>query len=314
MVLNPVADLLANRRLLIVADGALQYIPFAALPEPAAEEQPLIVDHEIVNLPSASTVAVLRRAFGDRQRADRLVAVLADPVFDPTDPRLKAKRPRAGPAAPVATAPDVDRVIRSVGLLTDRGTLSRLPFTRDEADAILALAPAGQVTRAVDFKANRAAATGTDLSRYRVVHLATHGLLDAEHPELSGIVLSLVDEHGAPQDGVLRLHEVYNLKWSAELVVLSACQTALGKEIRGEGLIGLTRGFMYAGAERVLASLWNVNDGATAQFMKRFYQGLFTQGLRPAAALRAAQVEMWRRQSTRAPYYWAAFVLQGDWK
>jgi CHAT domain-containing protein len=146
------------------------------------------------------------------------------------------------------------------------------------------------------------------------VHLATHGLLDTEHPELSGVVFSLVDEHGTAQEGFLRLHEIYNLKWSAELVVLSACQTALGKEIRGEGLVGLTRGFMYAGAERVLASVWNVNDGATAQFMKRFYQGLFTKQLRPAAALRQAQVEMWKRAPTRAPYYWAAFVLQGDWR
>jgi CHAT domain-containing protein len=131
---------------------------------------------------------------------------------------------------------------------------------------------------------------------------------------LSGIVLSLVDEQGRAQDGFLRLHEVYNLNWSADLVVLSACQTALGKQINGEGLVGLTRGFMHAGSKRVLASLWNVNDGMTALFMKHFYHGLIGKGLQPSAALRAAQIEMWKRKSSAAPYYWAAFVLQGDWK
>jgi CHAT domain-containing protein len=152
------------------------------------------------------------------------------------------------------------------------------------------------------------------VSRSRIVHLATHGLLDTERPDLSGIVLSLFDEQGRPQEGFLRLHEVYNLDWSADLVVLSACQTALGREIRGEGLVGLTRGFMYGGAERVMASLWSVNDIVTAQFMKRFYQGLFGKGLSPAAALRLAQVETWRRPSSQSAYYWAAFVLQGEWR
>src|SRR5205814_10361889 len=131
-----------------------------------------------------------------------------------------------------------------------------------------------------DFKANRATATNTDLSQYRIVHLATHGLLNSQHPELSGVVLSLVDEQGRPQDGFLRLHEIYNLKLSADLVVLSACQTALGKDVRGEGLVGLTRGFMYAGAARVVACLWKVDDRATAEFMNGFYGSrLDVQGL-----------------------------------
>ena len=127
-------------------------------------------------------------------------------------------------------------------------------------------------------------------------------------------MLSLVDAQGKPQDGFLRLHEIYSLKLPAELVVLSACQTALGKEIKGEGLVGLTRGFMYAGAARVLASLWKVDDRATAELMKQFYQGMIKDGLRPAAALRAAQVAMWKQQRWQEPYYWAAFVLQGEWK
>jgi CHAT domain-containing protein/Tfp pilus assembly protein PilF len=318
MVLGPVAGRLSNQRLLIVADGALQYVPFAALPAPEVghkspeDDRPLMIDHEIVSLPSASVMAVLRKELGGRPAAEKLVAVLADPVFDAQDPRLKRQPVATQGRAPLPA--ELERAVRSAGLADDRGALSRLPFTRDEADAILALAPARDSARALDFKASRATVTAAELGRYRIVHLATHGVLNTEHPELSGLVLSLVDDRGNAQDGFLRLHEVYNLRWPADLVVLSACQTALGAEIKGEGLVGLTRGFMYAGAERVLASLWNVNDSATAVFMTEFYQGLFTRRLTPAAALRAAQIEMWKRKSWRSPYFWAGFVLQGEWR
>lgn len=152
------------------------------------------------------------------------------------------------------------------------------------------------------------------LSQYRVLHFATHGLLNSEHPELSGIVFSLVDKEGNPQDGFLRLHEVYNLQFNADLIVLSACETGLGKEIKGEGLIGLTRGFMHAGAPRVVASLWNVDDLATAELMKLFYQRMLKDGLSPAAALRAAQFEMSKQKRWASPYFWAGFMLQGEWK
>ena len=153
-----------------------------------------------------------------------------------------------------------------------------------------------------------------ELARYRIVHFATHGVLDDKRPELSGLLLSMVNEHGRQQDGFLGLNSIYNLKLSAELVVLSACQTGLGKEVKGEGLIGLTRGFMYAGAARVVASLWKVDDEATAELMKRFYRRMLQDNMPAAAALRAAQVEMWQQKQWRSPYYWASFVLQGDWK
>jgi CHAT domain-containing protein len=192
--------------------------------------------------------------------------------------------------------------------------ISRLPATRDEAAAIVALVPEAERKLALNFDTSRAAATSDELSQYRLIHFATHGLLNSQHPELSGIVLSLVDQQGQPQDGFLRLHEIYNLKLPAELVVLSACQTGLGKEVKGEGLVGLTRGFMYAGAARVMASLWKVDDRATAALMKNFYQGMVKDGLRPAAALRAAQVQMWKQRRWQEPYYWAAFALQGEWK
>src|SRR5262249_7674254 len=151
-------------------------------------------------------------------------------------------------------------------------------YTRAEADSIVALAPKDQTLEALDFDASRDRAMSADLGQYRMVHFAAHGLLNSDHPELSGIVLSLVDAQGRQQDGFLRLYEIYNMRLRADLVVLSACQTALGREVRGEGLIGLTRGFMYAGSPRVVATLWSVKDEATAELMKRFYQGMLKEG------------------------------------
>jgi CHAT domain-containing protein len=183
-----------------------------------------------------------------------------------------------------------------------------------EADEIAQLAGDKRNLKAVDFSANRSMVMDEKLSDYRIVHFATHGLINNQHPDLSGIVLSLVDEHGRPQNGFLRLYDIYNLKLNADLVVLSACQTALGKQINGEGLVGLTRGFMYAGAPRVVASLWRIDDRATAEMMRRFYQGMLKDGLRPAAALRAAQVSMLSEKRWQSPHYWAAFTLQGEWR
>ena len=244
-----------------------------------------MVQHEVISLPSASTLAVLRQEIKGRQPAPNVVAVLADPVFDSNDPRVDktARRSESGGPQQAQKAEDTrapeetqtallsttlteGRLTRSaveVGL--DRGGephFARLAFSRREAQDILASAPAGKGMMAVDFEANLQTATDPELARYRIVHFATHGLLNSEHPELSGLVLSLVDERGRLQDGFLQLQDIYNLNLPADLVVLSACETALGKEIRGEGLMGLTRGFMYAGAGRVIASLWKVDDVA----------------------------------------------------
>jgi CHAT domain-containing protein len=189
-----------------------------------------------------------------------------------------------------------------------------LPFTRQEAEAIYSLTRAddGRM-KALDFDANLTTATSSELSQYRVVHFATHGLLNSIHPELSGLVLSLFDSRGKPRNGFLKLRDIYDLHLSADLVVLSACQTALGKEIKGEGLIALTRAFMHAGAPRVVASLWKVDDVATAELMQRFYKGVLAEKVRPAAALRAAQISMLKQKQWAAPYYWAAFVMQGEY-
>ena len=309
MILGPVAAELKDKRLLIVSDGVLHYIPFAGLPDPA-DSQALIVDHEVVMAPSASVVGLLRQETANRKPASKTVAVLADPVFSNNDPRVAAAR--LGRPAPIDK--DVPMVALRSGAESGLDGLRRLRFSRQEADAIARLAGSDGKLEAVDFAASRKLATSAELGQYRVVHFATHGIINNNHPELSGIVLSLVDEKGQPQNGFLRLYDLYNLKLSADLVVLSACQTALGKEIRGEGLVGLTRGFMYAGAPRVIASLWQIDDRASAEFMKRFYEAMLSQKLRPAAALRAAQISMSQDPRWRQPHYWAAFTLQGEWK
>lgn len=343
ILLSPVAALLGNKRLVIVADGALQYIPFAMLPEPSVVSSqlsvaksngprttnngpPLIVHHEIVSLPSASALAIQRAELAGRQPAPKLLAVIADPVFDRTDGRLTKTaietNTKLQAQALTETIASADNA-RSIEHLAEKAAdtagvtrlvIPRLPFTRQEANQLLALAPSTARFSAIDFQASRATALSGDLSEYRYVHFATHGLLDAERPGLSSLVLSMVDEQGKPENGFLRANDIYNLKLPADLVVLSACQTGLGKEIKGEGLVGLTRGFMYAGAARVVVSLWNVNDKATADLMTRFYEKMLKQGQRPAAALRAAQVEMWKQKQSQSPYYWAAFTMQGEWR
>ena len=310
MIVAPAATELNGQRLVIVADGALQYVPFSALYVPSLRgDRPLILNHEIISLPSASAFAVQRENLANRQPAPKTLAVIADPVFASNDPRLrKDVRDRSTPSA--------TRAIEHLPANALVGTLSipRLPFTRWEADQILAVARAGSNLKAVNFRANRAIATGGELSKYRYVHFATHGYLDTSRAGLSAIVLSLYDEKGKPQDGFLRTHDVYNLKLPAELVVLSACETGLGKDVRGEGLEGLTRGFMYAGARRVVVSLWSVNDKATAALMQRLYTGMLRSNKTPAAALRAAQIEMLRSAQWQSPYYWAPFVMQGEWR
>ncbi|HET9711812.1 MAG TPA: CHAT domain-containing protein, partial [Pyrinomonadaceae bacterium] len=309
MLLGPAASELKNKRLLIVAEGVLQYVPFAALAEPDEGGAPLMVKHEIVTLPSASVLGVLRHETKERMPAPKGIAVFADPVFESNDARFSAKTPETNLL--VATeGGEVTRSANESGLMN----FPRLHFSREEAKQILKFAPRNQSLAALDFAANRDTATSSDLQDYRIVHFATHGIINSRHAELSGIVLSLVDQKGKPQNGFLRLYDVYNMNLKADLVVLSACQTALGRDIKGEGLIGLTRAFMYGGATRVVASLWQVDDRGTAVFMSRFYEGLLSKGMSAPAALRNAQVSMWQDKRWQNPRYWAAFTIQGEWK
>ncbi|MBP6821642.1 MAG: CHAT domain-containing protein, partial [Acidobacteria bacterium] len=324
MILQPAAAQLGKKRVMVVAEGILQYIPFAALPViggqlPVAgknsDSRLLIQDHEIISLPSASVLAVLRRELKQRRPAPKSVVVLGDPVFANNDPRIAANVITPKPTGLSANSAALRQSLRRriADLDARKLWIARLPYSRQEASAIASLVPADSKLLALDFEANHQLATSSDLSQYRIVHFATHGWLDAVMPDMSAIVLSLFDKDGKPQNGFLRLYEIYNLNLPAELVVLSACETGLGKDIKGEGLIGLTRGFMYAGARRVLVSLWQVNDQATTELMKLFYRGMLKENLAPAAALKKAQVEMQRQTRWRSPYYWAGFVLQGEW-
>ncbi len=190
----------------------------------------------------------------------------------------------------------------------------RLLGTRREAQAIAALVEPQACRLALGFEASRATALDPQMAQYRILHFATHGALNAQRPELSGLVLSSVDAEGDAQDGFLRLHDVYGLRLGAEMVVLSGCETALGRDVKGEGLVGLTRGFMYAGVPRVVSSLWRVPDDATAELMTRFYTAHLKAGLPASQALRQAQLSLYRQRSSTDPYHWAAFLFQGDWR
>jgi len=327
LLLGPVAAQLAGNRLLVVADGALQYIPIEALPLPRSPKEklpissddgagdlaPLVLQHEVVSLPSASALASIRRATATSPRVSKGIFVLADPVFERDDPRVGSVRMLTDQTSEAGEEQRGLRdILRSVTGSAEARGLPRLQATLQEAKEIVAVAPSGQGLMATGFDASRATAMNDELRQYQIVHFATHALINPEHPELSGIVLSLVDKQGNPENGFLQLHDIYNLRLSADLVTLSACSTGLGKEVSGEGLVGLTRGFMYAGAKGVLASLWKVDDRATAELMQRYYRELLVERKSPAGALRAAKVSLWRQKRWQAPFYWAAFVFQGD--
>ena len=269
---------------------------------------PLIAGHEIVRLPSASVLAVLQQRSAARRPAPRTVAVVADPVYTADDPRVGEPLPGSRGANKPA---ELVQAAEQWGV----DGFERLPFSRREANAILELVPAGQSFTALDFDASRATVTSGRLAEYRILHFATHAMLHEDQPELSGLMLSLVDRRGRPREGGLYMHEIYGLELPAELVVLSACRTASANRYRERVWWASPGGFMYAGATSVVVSLWEVNDRATAELMRYFYQGMLAEGLSPAAALRRAQRAMLHHPNKqwRRPYYWAGFVLQGPW-
>lgn len=287
-------EIAGAQRLAVVPDAALHVIPFGALPVPepgggwdVPGRQPLLSQREVVHLASATTLALQRKRMQGRPPAPKRAAVLADPVFAPAQGGERA------------------------GLLP---RFERLPASRREAEEIAGLAPAGQVWTALDLAASRETVLSGELRAYRILHFATHGIADTRNPEMSGLVLSLVDAAGRPREGFLSLSDIYELDLAADLVVLSGCRTGLGKEVRGEGLMGLTRGFLYAGVPRVVGGLWPVQDRAAAELMTRFYRGMWRDGLSPAAALREAQLSLRRDPRYRHSYSWAGYVLQGDWR
>ena len=308
MVLEqPLQTILLKKRVVVVADEILQYIPFAALPLPSRGNI-LLTTHEVVNLPSISVLSALREqnAAKNSEEIAKSALVFADPVFTANDPRVHHTDQQLAESRPAGSGISAYRDFGPNGL-------SRLRYSRMEADYIASVE--GGAREAIDFNANRSLATSPETTRYRIVHFATHGFVDSTHPELSALVLSLVDPEGKPRPGILSLQDIYGLKLKCDLAVLSGCQTALGAEIKGEGLVGLTRGFMYAGAKRVVSSLWSVDDAGTAKLMRYFYLSMTRNpGLSPAAALRAAQFQLSQNPRWHLPYYWAAFTIQGDWQ
>ena len=319
MLLRPVAEQLGQRRLVIVADGALQYTQFEALPTPLVKvgtpfdvrnpaEFLLIGEHEIIGLPSFSALKAIRAQTNTQSSPDKLVAVIADPVFSASDDRVQVET-----RSPVTTRTASKELPPQMPIALRGNGAARLAYSSAEAVAITSAAPGGTTMVAKGFDANRRMAMSSQLGQYQIVHFATHGFLDGKNPELSSIVLSLVDRNGTAQNGLMSLHDINSLDLSAQLTVLSACQTALGKDIKGEGLVGLTQGFMSAGSKSVVASLWKVDDRATAILMADFYRLMLQQGMTPAAALRSAKLKMMRDKEWRAPYYWAGFTLQGEY-
>ncbi|MFN0086432.1 MAG: CHAT domain-containing tetratricopeptide repeat protein [Blastocatellia bacterium] len=321
LILGPIANKLRGKKLLVVADGLLQRIPFQALPIPGdmaragfadpQPPQPMMLRHRIVNLPSASALVTLRQKHETRRPPAKPIAVFADAVFERDDVRVyqdpgsdSSKLPASSSTSQIPSpVPAQERLMN----------LRRLHFTGEEAKAIENALSIREHLK-TGPEATREAVLDPRLKDYRYLHFATHGDLNDDQPELSALIFSLYDRRGRRLDGSVYLHEIYNLDLNADLVVLSACETARGREISGEGVIGLTRGFMYAGSRQVMASLWSVEDDSTSQLMKHFYWNLFKRGERPIEALQHAQMALWQTPATRAPYFWAGFVLQGEYQ
>jgi len=297
-VLHPAAEEIARAsRIIIAGDGALQYLPFSVMRLPNG--RPLIESHELLSVPSMTVIAAQREMLADRIEPEFQVALVGDPVFQANDPRLR-------------DAPSTSAVSSQTRSPPDR-SFARLPFTGREIDVIAAMVPESErlVATGLDARTNRVAGSG--LRDYQYVHLATHGVIDSEHPVLSSLVFSTFGPDGRPVDGFFRLRDVYTMRLRADAVVLSACETALGREVRGEGLIGLTQGFLHAGAKSVIASLWQVPDRATSELMTLLYRNLLGEEQAPAEALRNAQLELSANRRWQDPYFWSGFVLMGDW-
>jgi CHAT domain-containing protein/tetratricopeptide (TPR) repeat protein len=321
----PAASTLGDKRLLFVTDGALNYVPFEALIKTSdgadyASLSYLIKTNEIVYAPSASVIAAIRQQRGSSSTGSaKNLLVVADPVFNTDDPRFKA----GGGVQATGEARGLGLGLESaINDVTDSPApagglrLARLVGTRVEAEEIGKIAKAGgvQTDLWIDLNASEDNVRSRDMTNYRVIHIATHGLLDAQRPQFTGVVLSLVGNKNS--DGFLRTDEIFNLRMNPSLVMLSACETGLGKEKRGEGVIGLTRAFMYAGAPTVGVTLWSVADKSTAELMTDFYRR-FLSSDKPAAAssaMRDAQLAMISGKKYSAPFYWAPFVLVGEWR
>jgi CHAT domain-containing protein/predicted negative regulator of RcsB-dependent stress response len=301
MILGPVAEKIKGKRLIVVPDGKLNYFPISALPMPGSEsDDPILLTNEVIYQPSAQTYALLKKIGQERkEETSKDLLVFSDPVFNPADERLTG----------IATVQTSNEPYR-YRLVESFSSLSRLPASKTEAETVSNAV--GSSDLFMGFDATRERLLSTNLAHYRVVHLATHGFLDPERPELSSLVLSRFDQTGKQIDESIRMHDIYSMRLNADLVVLSACQTGTGKEIKGEGVMGLNTAFLQSGARSVVSTLWQVEDNAANELMKEFYGKMVDEGMSPSAALRAAQIKLYNDPQFRSPFFWAAFTVHGD--
>ncbi len=275
------AKITGAKKLIIVPDGALAYLPFETLTDKNPNPTYLIERYAIRYAPSASALAQIRSYHRTNTAATSGIIAFGDPMYGTQD------------------------------AVTGGGELRQLPYTRIEINEIASLFPVSQRRIFLGLEANEKTVKAESLQPYKYIHFAAHGNVDEAHPARSGIVLARLSD--PKEDGTLQMTEVMQLKLNADLVTLSACRTGLGKLLNGEGMIGLTRAFIYAGASSVVVSLWNVNDVATASLMKSFYKNL-QNGIPKDEALRQAKLELLssEKRAWRHPYYWASFVLIGE--
>ncbi len=316
MILAPAASDLNKRRMIVVADGVLNYIPFQILPVHGDTTELLVANHEVINVPSASILGQLRVETTHRRAPEKTLAAFGDPVFAANFAQRKDASSNDQVVALQVSGNELwPQALRDVDSADGYAPTSLKPLfyvTRELANLRAVAGP--EALLVTGFDATRENLKSADLTKYAILHFATHGVLDPKRPEYSGLFLSMVNRNGQPENGFVGLQDIYGLRAPVDLVVLSACRTGLGKDVRGEGLIGLTRGFMYAGASSVMASLWKVDDEATSELMKRFYTNMLERGMTPAAALRAAQNDIRSQPQWSSPYYWAAFTLQGEYR
>ncbi|MBI4749704.1 MAG: CHAT domain-containing protein [Acidobacteria bacterium] len=314
-LLDPIRPFLRQKLLIIPADSMFS-IPFGILPVSDAtnpnQTHYFIELQEISILPSTSLMKYFKPTPLNADSIEH-IAVFADPVFSLNDTRMKAisrninQKHGSSQRTLILGRDDSTKPIQT----TEPLTINRLPWTEKEAQRIQRFARNRKVLVKSGADATLSALQALDLEELQILHFATHGLVDQNHPDLSALILSLVDKDGNSMDGFLRGADIVNLRLKTELVVLSACHTGTGKEIPGEGILSLTRNFLMAGSQRVVYTLWAVNDQATTHLMERFYFHLLKEKRTPADALRKAQLDMLRTERWKDPYYWAAFQIQG---
>ncbi len=307
-LLGQIGGKISGKRLIIVADGKLHYLPFAALPLPDfTTDEPILLTNETIYEPSAQTLEILAKSRNQYLNAKKNLLIFSDPVFTGDDARF-ADGNKPVENANAAAQTDKFRFVESLN------NLPRLAASKDESETITNIVGASEADNYAGFAATRENLLNVKAENYKILHFATHGLTDEKRPELSGIVLSRFDEKGVKLDEFFRIQDIYGLNLNADLVVLSACETGIGKEVKGEGLISLNNAFLQTGAKSVMASLWKVEDGATLELMKNFYGAMANENLTPSQALRSAQIKLRENPQYSSPFYWAAFTVQGDFQ